>query len=66
MKPKQLSLPFDAARRPPRNPMLEEALRRLARVESRLVQLMKHQGMTSDGRAPLPPSTDSTGESTHV
>lgn len=63
-RPKQLSLPFDAPRRPG-NPMRDEVLRRLARIESRLVQLMKHEGMTSDGRSPLP-ATDSHGDPANV
>jgi hypothetical protein len=31
-----------------------EILNRLRRIESRVVQLMMHEGMTSDGRNPLP------------
>lgn len=31
-----------------------EVIRRLARIEARLVQTMKHMGMQTDGRAPLP------------
>ena len=47
---KQLKLPLV----PRSGPTLEHIMRRLARVESRLVQLMKHQGMTHDGTADLP------------
>lgn len=53
-RPRQLKLPFDGER-PVRTPeRLDEVVTRLARLESRLVQLMKHQGMTDDGRKPLP------------
>jgi hypothetical protein len=47
-----LELPLDS---PPNDPVrvLEETLHRLIRLESRVVQLMKHLGMTSDGRAPI-------------
>lgn len=55
--PKQLKLPLQIAQ-PPRGPTLADVLRRLARVESRLVQLMKHQGMTHDGAADLPTDKD--------
>lgn len=34
----------------PRQPTMQEVMHRLARMESRLVQLMKHQGMKDDGR----------------
>jgi hypothetical protein len=53
-KPRQLPLPFN--RPPPRAApvSLADVYDRLVRVEARLVQLMKHEGMTTDGRAPLP------------
>lgn len=54
MKPKQLRLPFDAPVKSRSDQQLTEILYRLGRMESRLVQLMKHVGMRSDGRAPLP------------
>lgn len=56
-KPKQLKLPFN--RPPPPKAaghdieLLETILRRLTRMESRLVHLMQHAGMTGDGRAPF-------------
>jgi hypothetical protein len=57
---KQLKLPFDEkARAKLRDPAIGNILNRLTRIESRLVQLMKHQGMTDDGRHVLPDS-DST------
>lgn len=40
--------------KPPRGPTLAEVMRRLVRMESRLVQLMKHQGMAHDGTADIP------------
>lgn len=48
--PKQLRLPLKA----PRGPTLHEVMARLARMEARLVRLMKHQGMTHDGGGELP------------
>ena len=58
---KQLKLPFDGgpARPPPTATTLNLILTRLARIESRLVQLMKHEGMKHDGRSALPDHTDS-------
>jgi hypothetical protein len=38
---------------PPPEPEKADVVRRLTRIESKLVQLMKHSGMTTDGRAPL-------------
>ena len=54
-KPRQLNLPFDSPQRGSRSasPMLEDIIHRLVRMESRLVQLMKHQGMATDGRSPI-------------
>ena len=52
-KPTQLKLPFNGAR--PRGPTLAEVNARLVRIESRLVQLMKHQGMDHDGRTHMQP-----------
>lgn len=54
-----VSPPKRRIRRPPKGPDTEtpvekETIRRLRRIESRLVSLMKHEGMTHDGRAPLP------------
>lgn len=45
------------APRPPRSDsdLLRELVHRTARIESRLVRLMKHVGMKDDGRSPLPP-----------
>lgn len=48
--PKQLSLPL----RPPKGPTMADVMRRVTRIESRLVQLMKHQGMKDDGHSELP------------
>lgn len=52
--PRQLPLPFARPARSvtPGSGTADSA--RLARIESRLVQLMKHLGMTSDGRVHLP------------
>ena len=50
-QPKQLKLPL----RPPRGPSVQDCHTRLVRMESRMVQLMKHLGMKDDGRGhPLP------------
>ena len=56
-RPKQLKLPFDSPPKPTEQ-MLGDLIQRMTRLESRLVQLMKHQGMTTDGRAPLPASKE--------
>ena len=56
-RPKQLRLPFDSPQKPA-DQMLGDLIQRMARLESRLVQLMLHQGMTTDGRAPLVPAKE--------
>jgi hypothetical protein len=59
---KQMKLPFDPVKERVPPATLAAVLTRLARIESRLVQLMKHQGMRDDGRQALPSSTDSLKE----
>lgn len=55
------------AQSPPRHkkraPDPAEVVHRLVRIESRLVQLMKHQGMTTDGRSPIVSETTDSPES---
>lgn len=50
--------PTPKARKTPREPPKDEVISRLKRIESRIVQLMKHVGMVSDGRNPLPEEHD--------